>query len=151
MLIYLILALCILLTGVGLSFRAKDDMKAFSACLTLSVSLAISMLVFPSYIESGNDLLIALLGSLNYGVRAIGMNVSGGMLDDLALEGTVGYFYRIFLYVLYILGPTFASIFIASLFRNVNDNLRMMGNTNIHVFSRINQVYITSYSACHAR
>ncbi len=138
MLIYLILALCILLTGVGLSFRAKDDMKAFSACLTLSVSLAISMLVFPSYIESGNDLLIALLGSLNYGVRAIGMNVSGGMLDDLALEGTVGYFYRIFLYVLYILGPAFASIFIVSLFRNVNDNLRMMGNTNIHVFSRIN-------------
>ena len=139
MVIYLLLALLIHWGGVVLSLRVKDDMKAFSACLTLSVSLAISVLVFPSFIESGDDILIALLGAMNYGVRAVGMNVSGGMLDGLELNGIIGYVYRIFLYVLYILGPTFASIFVVSLFRNVNDNIKMMGNRNIHIFSRINE------------
>jgi hypothetical protein len=139
MLVYLILALVVLLGGIILSFKARDDLKAFSACLTLSVSFAISILVFPAYVVSGNDLLISLLGSINYGVRAVAMNVSGGMLDGLELEGTIGYCYKTFLYVLYILGPTFASIFVVSLFRNFNDSIRMMGKRRIHVFSRINE------------
>ena len=44
MLVYLILALVVLLGGIILSFKARDDLKAFSACLTLSVSFAISIL-----------------------------------------------------------------------------------------------------------
>ena len=102
MLVYLILALVVLLGGIILSFKVRDELKAFSACLTLSVSFAISILVFPAYVVSGNDLLISLLGSINYGVRAVAMNVSGGMLDGLELEGTIGYCYKTFLYVLYV-------------------------------------------------
>ena len=138
MLKYFVLSILIIIIGVSYALKLKNDLKSFSAALTLTVSFAISALVFPCYLLDGTDLLISTLGALRYGIIAVGMNVSTAIMEYLPEEEPLATMYKCLLYALYIAGPVCASMFIISFSRSVLDSLRMFGHKNVHVFSQIN-------------
>ena len=138
MMIYFLLALMIIAAGVSYAMTLKNDLKSFSATLTLTCSFAIAVLSFPYFQLSEPDLLISILSTMRYGLSAVGMSVSGSIMDYLPLEEPFYTIYKTLLYLLYMAGPIFASMFIISFSRAILASLSLIGNRKIHVFSHIN-------------
>ena len=139
MVIYLIIAILIILAGIILAIQRKNDFKELSLVLTLSISLAISTLAFPFLISDGADLVIAVLTAIRYGIIAVGMNVSSGLLDGVELNEPLYSIFKYFLYALYITGPICASMFILSLSRKFVQSIKLIGCKRLHVFSELNE------------
>ena len=137
MYIYVILSALILMAGIALTFRKTHKLEWYSIKLTLTVSLAAAVLVFPFFRESF-DPLISALSSLKYGVGIIGIDI-----DEEILEFTSSSSYpaigRFMLYAFYVLAPVLGSISVLSFSRTLVDKVRMRWSRDVHIFSSLNE------------
>ena len=139
MIYFLFLAIIVLVIGLIISFRGKDDVQRFSASLTLAASFTITCLVLPYYFLYESDIVIAVLSAIRYGIISVGMNVNGDIVNELELVYPFSLIYSVLLDAMYILGPFAASLFIISSFRNLLAYFRSKRHKRIHVFSEINE------------
>lgn len=137
MTIYLLFAILVLIIGISIASKNKDDIQKLSAIITGAISLAIAIMVFPSRLLE-EHFVVAILGSLRQGIVAIGMNVDGDVPFYLDMPDGLRLIYTIVLYALYVSGPIMASVFVLSLFRDIRERISYIGFKKIHVFSSLN-------------
>lgn len=131
-------AFIILVFGLCLAYRKRADIQKASLTATAFISLAISVLEFPYYLKN-DDLLIAVIEAFHAGVSGIALSVNGDVPYALGLEGPLFEIYRFFLYILYILGPIFGSMFLITFSANVKNALSFFGKKDYFVFSSLNE------------
>ena len=139
MIISIILALIVLIFGFYRAFKVRSDYQSFSAILTVSASICISILTFPYFKMEGEDLFITLLNTFHYGISSVGLSVDGDVIPTLQLSGGIKVIYTLMLYFLYLMGPISASIFIVSFSRSIVRFFRLLGYKKIHVFSNLDE------------
>ena len=137
MIYYMCASVAILLTGIWLAAKNKNNLRKVSVTLTAAISFAISALVFPYFHLGQSDLLIAILKDIRYGPSAVTMSVNADIVSALGLTSPMKEIFMFYLYNLYIAGPLCASLFLLSFSRTVAEWLRIRKYRKAHVFSRL--------------
>lgn len=138
MLMYIAAAVAVLIIAAINAAEERNDIKAMSLKITAGISLAVSILVVPYYKLSYTDPLIVGIKSFRYGVGTIGMNIDPTIIDSFDLPEPESTAYRVLLYLLYLAGPVFASLFAISFSRNLSELIRFIGRKKVHIFSELN-------------
>ena len=139
MILYIALSLLILCIGIYLARGKKNDFKALSLIMTVTISFAISALVVPYFAAKSPNLLFLTLSSIRYGSQCIGMNVNSEIVEALNLSQPVKTLYACYLYTLYLAGPIFASMFLISFSSTLIEMLRFSRYKNVYIFSELNE------------
>ena len=137
MLFYILLSVAALLAGVFLSLRKRQKFEEYSIKLTLTISVAAAILVFP-YFRQDMDRLLSVLESIRYGLQIIAIDFDPEVIDEMVSAGRYFGIYKALLYIFYVLAPIFGSVTILSFSKSLVDNLRMRCSKNIHIFSSLN-------------
>lgn len=137
MIVYLILSLVAVIIGVAATFRKTQKFENYSLKLTLTVSVATAILVYPYFRQDFNQL-ISFLSSIRYGVGIIAIDIDEEVIENMTSAGSCLGLYKILLYVYYALAPLLGSATILSFSKNFIDGLRMKMSNTIHIFSSLN-------------
>ena len=132
-------ALLILLYGLFSVRRIRFDLQKTSLIMTVCISFAVTALTFPYFLAKNQNLLFSVLSSLRYGTQILGMNVNSEIIGSMNLSGGIRWIYVFLLYLLYILGPVFASMFLLGFSRTIMEYFRFGRKKNVHVFSELNE------------
>ena len=135
---FIIGALVVLFLGFSYALVQKDDIQGFTLTLTAAMSLAISVLVFPYYIQN-SDLPIALIESFRSGVSGIALGVDGDIPYALQMDEGTFRLYRFLLYSLYILGPLASSFFLLTFSAKIKAFFSFLFLKRFHIFSDFNE------------
>ena len=135
---FIIGALVVLFLGFSYALVQKDDIQGFTLTLTAAMSLAISVLVFPYYIQN-SDLPIALIESFRSGVSGIALGVDGDIPYTLQMDEGTFRLYRFLLYSLYILGPLASSFFLLTFSAKIKAFFSFLFLKRFHIFSDFNE------------
>lgn len=137
-------ALLILLYGLFSVRRIRFDLQKTSLIMTVCISFAVTALTFPYFLAKNQNLLFSVLASLRYGTQILGMNVNSEIIGSMNLSGGIRWIYVFLLYLLYTLGPVFASMFLLGFSRTIMEYFRFGRKKNVHVFSELNEKTIVT-------
>ncbi len=134
-----VIALIILIYGLFSIRRTRFDLQKTSLIMTVCISFAVTAMTFPYFMGKNHNLLFSVLAAVRYGTQTIGMNVNSEILGSMNLSEGMRQIYMVILYLLYILGPVFASIFVLGFSRSIMEFIRFGRQHNVHVFSELNE------------
>ena len=138
MLLYITIVIILILVGIFHILTNDGDVRDMSLTFGLYLSLAIAVLVFPSYWPD-DDLPIALIESFRSGLSGIALGVDGDLPYQFDMERPVFLLYRALLYSLYIIGPLVTSLFLFSLSSRVRTSLTYLLKKRYHIFSHVDE------------
>ena len=113
MIVYIILSIAVFAAGIIFVIRRHPDIRFASMALTLTISLASAILLYP-YHRATLDPLLAFLSAINSGLRIVAMDVEPDAVPTLALSSGLSTVYQSLLYAYYVLAPVCGSIFVLS-------------------------------------
>lgn len=138
MTVYILLSAVIFFAGHIYVIRRHPDLRLASMILTLCVSLASGILLFPYHLLS-LDPLLALLASINSGLKVVAMDNISDTVSKLGLSGSMAAVYQSLLYVCYIMAPVYGSLFILTISKAILDKMVLRRSSAVHVFSSLNR------------
>ncbi len=138
MIVYIILSIAVFAAGIIFVIRRHPDIRFASMALTLTISLASAILLYP-YHRATLDPLLAFLSAINSGLRIVAMDVEPDAVPTLALSSGLSTVYQSLLYAYYVLAPVCGSIFVLSVSKSLLDKIVLRRAETVHVFSSLNR------------
>ena len=135
---WIILSVLVFAAGLITVFRKHPDLKFASMILTLTIAAAAAVLLYP-YQRLTLDPLLAVLASINSGLKIIAMDVISGVVEALQLTGTTAAVYQGLLYLYYVLAPICGSVFLLTISKSLLDKFVLRRSDAVHVFSSLNK------------
>ncbi len=138
MLLYILISVLILAAGIKIAWPDRYDLKKLSAVMTLTISLAVTAMTWPFFLKTRGNILFAIFSAIKYGAGTVAMSGQEGIIDTLGLTGPMRYISAVLLYMYYIAGPIFASVFVISFSHSAMEWFRTRRKHTVHIFSQLN-------------
>jgi len=138
-----VLAIITIIVGIFIHITILKKKKNFKNNIFIALLIGVismTILIYPLEQEYTNAY-TRLLASFFYAIKCAGMGQDLDILSTIDMNGIAGYFYFIFINILFIIMPILTVGFILSFLEDVFVKIRLslVKNKEIHIFSEVNE------------